>query len=97
MADESPVKNQKTVDSEIDPNPNLTFPYTDGALEVEGQKIYVPKTVLAEASPVFKRMFESEFKEKNMEVIQLPEKKVADVTEFLKCLYPFINFPITGL
>ena len=39
--------------------------YSDVALNVEGQMFHVHRFALAMWSPVFKKMFTSEFKEKN--------------------------------
>ncbi|KAJ8311526.1 hypothetical protein KUTeg_010881 [Tegillarca granosa] len=63
---------------------------TDIALVVEGKKLFVNKFVLAVASPVFKKMFTSEFKEKDTSEVKLPGKKYKDVLEFLMCIYPNI-------
>lgn len=55
---------------------------------VEGREFHVHKTVLTEASPVFKVMLESDhFSEKHMEKIDLPEKKSEDISLLLKFLY----------
>ncbi|XP_041370753.1 speckle-type POZ protein-like [Gigantopelta aegis] len=61
---------------------------SDVVLIVEGNRLHVSKTVLSLASPVFKTMFESEFKEKTAKEIPLPGKKCADVVQFLLCIYP---------
>ncbi|KAJ8311377.1 hypothetical protein KUTeg_010732 [Tegillarca granosa] len=63
---------------------------TDLALVVEGKKLFVNKFVLAVASPVFKKMFTSKFKEKDTSEVELPGKKYKDVLEFLMCIYPNI-------
>ncbi|KAL3889853.1 hypothetical protein ACJMK2_002180 [Sinanodonta woodiana] len=63
---------------------------------VEGDKIlYVSKEVLALMSPVFRRMFESDFKEKGANTIPLPDKTYDDMVDFLSCLYPNILKPIS--
>ncbi|XP_053400198.1 kelch-like protein 8 [Mercenaria mercenaria] len=61
---------------------------SDLTLIVQQHKIQVHKTVLAVASPVFRTMFESDFKEKDQQEIELPGKKYEDFMEFLSCLYP---------
>ncbi|XP_053400203.1 uncharacterized protein LOC128557201 [Mercenaria mercenaria] len=61
---------------------------SDLTLIVQQNKIQVHKTVLAVASPVFRTMFESDFKEKDQQEIELQGKKYEDFVEFLSCLYP---------
>ena len=64
-------------------------------LIVEGQKLYVHREILAAWSPVFKSMFVRDFKEKNMQEVELPEKKLDNFVELLHCMYPPIK-PISG-
>ncbi|KAK3610813.1 hypothetical protein CHS0354_015621, partial [Potamilus streckersoni] len=54
--------------------------WTDLQLQVEGKKLYVPRSFLIVVSPVFRRMFELDIKEKNT-----AGKKYQDVLTFLKC------------
>lgn len=61
---------------------------TDLALVVEDKKLFVSKVLLSIASPVFKKMFLSDFKEIDAKELPLPGKKYKDVLEFLKCIYP---------
>ncbi|XP_060567059.1 BTB and MATH domain-containing protein 38-like [Ruditapes philippinarum] len=61
---------------------------TDLCLVVEGTKLYVAKNILSLASPVFDAMFQSDFKEKSSDELELPGKKLRDVLEFLRCIYP---------
>lgn len=61
---------------------------TDFTLIVEGQNLYVSKAVLAIASPVFERMFQSSFQESSPDTLELAGKKLDDVLEFLRCIYP---------
>ncbi|KAL3881413.1 hypothetical protein ACJMK2_027858 [Sinanodonta woodiana] len=63
-------------------------PWTDLQLDVEGRTLYVSKSFLATISPVFRLMFESDFKEKNVDVLPLPGKKYEDVVTFLQCVNP---------
>ncbi|XP_053397348.1 uncharacterized protein LOC123551815 [Mercenaria mercenaria] len=67
----------------------------DHVFIIEGKKMYVSKIVLTIASPVFASMFESDFKEKHMEEIELKEKKYEDMLEFVKLLYPGSRNPVT--
>jgi hypothetical protein len=61
---------------------------TDLCLVVEGTKLYVAKVILSLSSPVFDAMFQSDFKEKSSDELELPGKKLTDVLEFLRCIYP---------
>lgn len=77
--------------------PTLFLPH-DVILEVEGMHLHVRKQVLADNSPVFERMFKSDFKEKDLTKIPLPGKKFKDIVEFLRSFYdPETIPPITGI
>ena len=70
---------------------------TDVTLMVEEKPLHLNKKWLAENSPVFKKMFESDFEEKNAEVIPLPGKKFKEFKLFLYSFYfPPLTRPITG-
>lgn len=70
---------------------------TDVTLMVEKKPFHLNKKWLAENSPVFKTMFESEFEEKHAEVIPLPEKKFKDFELFLCSFYfPRLKCRIKG-
>ncbi|KAH3851198.1 BTB and MATH domain-containing protein 38-like [Dreissena polymorpha] len=68
---------------------------TDLTLIVEEIRIPVIKAVLSLSSPVFKKMFEGEWKEKNQSEVYLPEKKLVTFVPFLCCLYPNLKERIT--
>ena len=68
---------------------------SDVTLIVEGQKLYVHRAYLATWSPIFRRMFISDFQEKNASEVTLPEKRVEEVLDLLRCIYP-PQKPITG-
>ena len=51
---------------------------------------------LANASPVFKIMFTSEFKEKTLQSIELPGKKHTENLELLKMIYPIFTQEFDG-
>ncbi|XP_078315796.1 BTB and MATH domain-containing protein 36-like [Crassostrea virginica] len=70
-----------------DQQPRPLFPKTDAILEVEGREIHINKQILADSSPVFKKMFESDFKEKHMHKIPLPGKKYEDFEKFVFLIY----------
>lgn len=61
---------------------------SDFVLMVEGTKLYVARNILALASPVFDRMFQSDFKEKSGDELELPGKKKEQFVEFLRFIYP---------
>ena len=69
---------------------------SDLVLVVEDQKFHVHRGILALWSPVFEKMFTSEFKEKNNEEIPLPGKKASDIKQLLLLLYPSLEVkPVT--
>jgi len=65
-------------------------------LVVEHQQLYVSKQILKLASPVFNSMFESDFLEKNMALIDLPGKNCQEIVLLLSCLYPNMLEQIEG-
>lgn len=68
----------------------------DVILEVEGEEIYAHRTILINASPVFRVMLESDhFIEKSLSKISLPHKRVAHIQQLLNFIYPF-GHQITG-
>ena len=67
--------------------PRTLFLRTDVTLEVEGRQIHVNRQTLADHSPVFKGMFEADFKEKHMDNITFPGKKFEDFEIFLSSFY----------
>ena len=70
---------------------------TDVTLMVEEKPLHLNRKWLAENSPVFKKMFESDFEEKHAKVIPLPRKKFKDFESFLYSFYfPPLTCPITG-
>lgn len=64
-------------------------------LLVENREVFASREVLALCSPVFRKMFESDFRERSAESIPLPGKQLRDFLEFLLCLYPDTQQPIT--
>ncbi|XP_060558174.1 BTB and MATH domain-containing protein 36-like [Ruditapes philippinarum] len=62
---------------------------------VEGKRFYAAKNILAFTSPVFERMFQADFKEKDQNEMELPGKLSADMEEFLKCIYPTVRKDVT--
>ncbi|KAL3881858.1 hypothetical protein ACJMK2_028250 [Sinanodonta woodiana] len=70
--------------------------WSDLELEVEGKTLYVTRGFLDMISPVFRRMFKSEFKEKEAKSISLPDKKYEDVLTFLRCTIPWASVKVTN-
>ena len=70
--------------------PDFSVPWkcSDVVLVVERQKFHVHRYTLAMWSPVFEKMFTSEFKEKNSCEIALPGKKASEIMELLLVIYP---------
>ena len=69
---------------------------SDLTVVVEGKELYVSKVILASLSPVFDRMFGSEFKEKTTNRLTLPDKGYESFLEFVCCIYPGVDKPITS-
>ena len=69
--------------------PDFSKPWkcSDVVLVVEDQKFHVHRYILAMWSPVFEKMFTSEFKEKNSCEIPLPGKKASEIKELLLIIY----------
>ena len=61
---------------------------SDVVLVVEDQKFHVHRSFLAVWSPVFEKMFTSEFKEKKNDEIPLPGKKASEIKQLLYMMYP---------
>ena len=62
--------------------------FSDVDLIVEGKKIPINKWFLCLASPVFKTMFTTDFKEKNAKEVTLEGKMYSSFTLFLQYLRP---------
>jgi hypothetical protein len=65
---------------------------SDLVLVVEDQEIHVHKWILKSQSPVFKAMFDGQFREAGQERIVLSEKNFESMVAFLKALYPSAMF-----
>ena len=79
--------------------PDLLNPdeFSDVSLLVDGQTLYTCKGILASASPVWRRMFVADFKEKGSSKIPLPGKSFTDIHELLLCISPAIQKPIASM
>lgn len=65
--------------------------FSDVALVVEDQRFHVHRSTLAFWSPVFEKMFVTDFKEKNNDEIALPGKKASEFKEMLQMMYPSLE------
>ena len=74
-------------------SPDFSQPWklSDVVLVVEEEKFYVHRAILAFWSPVFEKMFTSEFQEKKKNEIRLPGKKASEIREFLLHIYPSVK------
>ena len=62
--------------------------FADITFIIEDQKIHVNRAVLSMSSPVFRAMFTSEFAEKAMTDIPLPDKTFSHFLELMQVLHP---------
>ena len=65
--------------------------FSDVVLVVEDQKFHVHRSTLAYWSPVFEKMFLSDFKEKSNDEIPLPGKKASEIKHLLHMMYPSLE------
>ena len=63
--------------------------FSDVVLIVEDTKFYVHKSTLSMWSPVFEKMFTSEFAERTAEEVPLPGKRVEEMEVLLKLIYSY--------
>ena len=68
---------------------------SDLVLLVEERKLHVHKAILVISSPVFETMMPSNFKEKNAKEIPLPGKKVEEIEDLLRAIYPYCEHAIS--
>ena len=73
--------------------PDFSQPWklSDLVLVVEEEKFHVHKAMLAFWSPVFEKMFTSEFQEKDTNEVSLPGKKASEIKEMLLLIYPSLT------
>ena len=70
---------------------------SDVTFIVEGKELHFCKSFLAASSPVFEKMFSSDFKEKESSVIPLPDKTYEEMDVFLQQFHPaYFWKPING-
>ncbi|XP_078344085.1 BTB and MATH domain-containing protein 36-like [Oculina patagonica] len=82
------MQDENQAAQELDHEFSKPWEQSDVVLLVEGQQFHVHRLILAMSSPVFSRMFSSDFKEEDADEISLPEKKAAEIREMLLVIYP---------
>lgn len=88
----SPVKYAKMAATNVNPNEiSAPWKFSDVVLVVEDQKFHVHRSTLAYWSPVFEKIFLSDFKEKSNDEIPLPGKKASEIKHLLYMMYPFLG------
>lgn len=85
-------KPEMASESEVEP-PVFSQPWklSDLVLVVEEERFHVHRAVLALWSPVFEKMFTSEFQEKSKNEVPLPDKKASEIKEMLLLIYPSLT------
>ena len=78
--------------SEVE-SPDFSHPWklSDLVLVVEEERFHVHRAMLAFWSPVFEKMFTSEFQEKDKNEVPLPGKKASEIREMLLLIYPSLT------
>ena len=78
--------------SEVE-SPDFSHPWklSDLVLVVEEERFHVHRAMLAFWSPVFEKMFTSEFQEKDTNEVSLPGKKASEIKEMLLLMYPSLT------
>ena len=78
--------------SEVE-SPDFSQPWklSDVVLVVEEERFHVHRALLAFWSPVFEKMFTSEFQEKDKNEVPLPGKKASEIKEMLLLTYPSLT------
>ena len=78
--------------SEVE-SPDFSQPWklSDVVLVVEEERFHVHRAMLAFWSPVFEKMFTSEFQEKGKNEVSLPGKKASEIKEMLQLIYPSVT------
>ena len=88
------MQDENQADQKRKPEFSMQWEHSDVVLLVEGQHFHVHRLILAMSSPIFSRMFSSDFKEKDADKIPLPEKKAAEIREMLMVIYPRFCKPV---
>lgn len=89
------AKRMRTEEAETELDFSRPWKMSDVVLVVEDEKFHVHRNVLALWSPVFEKMFTSNFREKSKGEIRLPGKQAESVKALLWMIYPPANDEIT--
>ena len=89
------AKRMRTEEAETELDFSKPWKMSDVVLVVEDEKFHVHRNVLALWSPVFEKMFTSNFREKSKGEIRLPGKQADSVKALLLMIYPPANDEIT--
>lgn len=89
------AKRMRTEEAETELDFSKPWKMSDVVLVVEDEKFHVHRNVLALWSPVFEKMFTSNFREKSKGEIRLPGKQAESVKALLLMIYPPANDEIT--
>ena len=89
------AKRARTEEGEAELDFSKPWKMSDVVLLVEDEKFHVHRNVLMLWSPVFEKMFTSNFREKNRAEIRLPGKHTESVEALLMMIYPPANEEIT--
>ena len=88
----SSVKYAKMAATNVNPNDfSAPWKFSDVVLVVEDQTFHVHRSTLAYWSPVFEKMFLSDFKEKSNDEIPLPGKRASEIKHLLQMMYPSLE------
>ncbi|XP_052069031.1 uncharacterized protein LOC127708228 [Mytilus californianus] len=95
-APKAPVGRNDVYTDEIDSQKRLSlFAQHDLIIKIENTKLHVNKEQLMAESPVFEKMFTSDFKEKDKQEIELDGKDLNSFVDFLRCTLPGIDEKLT--
>ena len=73
------------------PEFSQSWKLSDAVLVVEEERFHVHRAVLALWSPVFEKMFTSEFQQRDKNEVSLPSKRASEIKELLQLIYPSLR------
>ncbi len=83
------LKSTSSIDKTCHPHADFSIPWnmSDLILEVQHERLHVHRCILSLWSPVFNRMLNGDFCEKDADVIPLPGKNAGEIREMLEVMY----------
>ena len=103
MSQEDGDSHADTSVDRLDPEAAIESPFEDGSrltdvtFLVEGKALHFCRPFLAASSPVFEKMFSSDFREKESSTIPLPDKTLEEMAVFLQQFHPSHSWkPLNG-